>query len=69
LKNIFIKSVKRMWPLSLVLLTIGIYKFVSNYSTPLDTEGLIRVLLGLLILVLTPPGLVAVVVYFDKSSD
>jgi hypothetical protein len=58
-----------MWPLSLVLFAIGIYKFISNYSTPLDTEGLIRVLLGLLILVLTPPVLVAVVIYFDKSSD
>jgi hypothetical protein len=69
LKNIFIKSVKRMWPLSLVLITIGIYKFISNYSTPLDTEGFIRVSLGFLILALTPPVLVAVVVYFDKSSD
>lgn len=63
------KSVKRMWPLSLLLLAIGIYKFISNYTTALDTEGLIRVLLGALMLVLCPPVLVAVVAYFNKSVD
>ena len=69
IKSIFVKSVKRMWPLSLILLAIGIYKWITNNPDPLAPESLVSFLFGAAILVFTPPVLVTVALYFDKSKE
>lgn len=58
-----------MWKLSLILLIAGVYNWYANNSFHFSADSVIRLLLSCTLLVLTPPVLVAVVIYFDKENS